>query len=239
MNNTNTAVTVREPKAVVSMGNRGVQFRDIESLYRFATAVSQSGFAPKGMEKPEAIVVAIQMGLEVGLTPMAALQNIAVINGRPTVWGDAQMAIARGTGEMEEFEEWFEADGKRIDRNPAAFTDSVSAVCRMKRKGYASAESAFSVADAKRAGLWGKAGPWSFYPQRMLKFRARSFLLRDLFGDALKGIDSGEEALDTSTARFENAKTVEGDVTFSATPEPQEEVHRITPPVEIIAEVAP
>lgn len=226
-----TAVATREQKAVVAMGNRGVEFRDIESLYRFAKAVSESGLAPKGIEKPEAIVVAIQMGLEVGLTPMAALQNIAVINGRPTVWGDAQLAIVRGTGELEEFDEWFEADGKRIDRNPVSFTDSVTAVCRVKRRGYPAAESSFSVADAKRAGLGDKPGPWKQYPARMLRARARAFALRDQFGDALKGILAAEE-IDSPEARFEKAKVVGSDVTFAAE-EPAETI-QITPAVELV-----
>lgn len=222
----------KKPAAVVAIGNRGVEFQNIESLYRFAQAVSTSGLAPNGLKTPEAIVVAIQMGLEVGLTPMAALQNIAVINGRPTVWGDAQLAIVRGTGELEEFDEWFEADEKRLSRSPAAFTDGVAAVCKVKRKGYAAAEFAFSVSDAKRAGLWDKAGPWKQYPARMLKARARGFLLRDQFGDALKGILCREEAEDSSENRFEKAKSVNTDVTFEAPAE--SEPVRIVQAVELV-----
>jgi hypothetical protein len=207
--NQQTAVIKQEPKAPVPVGARGIQIHDIEGLYRFATAVSKSGLAPKGIETPEAILVAVQMGLEVGLTPMAALQNIAVINGRPSVWGDAQLAIVRATGELEEFDEWYEVDGKRLDRNPAAYNDGVTAVCRLKRRNYPPAEFGFSISDAKRAGLFDKAGPWKQYPGRMLRFRARSFLLRDHFGDALKGLLSAEEAQDTSEARFTAAKQAE------------------------------
>ena len=66
-----------------------------------------------------------------------------------------------------------------------------------KRKGDAQAYSeTFTVADAKTAQLWGKAGPWSQYPARMLKFRARGFLLRDAFGDVLKGMKTAEEVRD-------------------------------------------
>ena len=168
----------------------------MDDLFRFAKAVSVSGLAPKGIESAEAIFVALEMGLEVGLPMMAALQNIAVINGRPTIWGDAQLAVVRGTGELTLFEEWYEDGGKRLARNPAAFTDTTTAVCRVQRHGYEAAETAFSVADAKRANLWGKAGPWSQYPARMLRFRARSFGLRDQFGDALRGLRTAEEVMD-------------------------------------------
>jgi hypothetical protein len=57
----------------------------------------------------------------------------------------------------------------------------------------------FSVSDAKRAGLWGKSGPWANYPERMLKYRARGFCLRDAFPDVLKGLITIEEANDYPT----------------------------------------
>lgn len=183
-------------KAPVAIGHRGIALSDYDGLVRFSIAVSKSGLAPKGIESPEAIAVAIQMGLEVGLTPMAALQNIAVINGRPSIWGDAQLAVVRATGELEQFEEWFEENGKRLARNPQTFNDMTAAVCLVKRAGQPAKESSFSVADAKRANLWGKSGPWTQYPTRMLMFRARSFGLRDTFGDALKGMRSAEEERD-------------------------------------------
>jgi hypothetical protein len=54
----------------------------------------------------------------------------------------------------------------------------------------------FTVADAKKAGLWGKTGPWTQYPKRMLQMRARGFALRDAFPDVLKGLVTAEEAQD-------------------------------------------
>jgi hypothetical protein len=190
-----TAVATASSRPQLAIA-RGVQITDIDGLWRFATAVAKSGLAPKGIQTPEAIFIAIEMGLEVGLPPMSALQNIAVINGRPSIWGDAQLAVCRGTGEVEEFVEWYEQGGKKLARNPTTFGDDTTAVCRVKRRGYEAAETAFSVADSKQAKLWGKEGPWSQYPGRMLRFRARSFALRDTFGDALKGLRAAEEVMD-------------------------------------------
>jgi hypothetical protein len=190
-------VPAQQPaKALVSIGQRGLQPSDMDQLWRAAQAVAKSGLAPKGIDTPEAVFVAMEMGLELGLPLMASLQNIAVVNGRPTLWGDSQLAVVRATGELEEFSEWYEVNGKRVPRNPSAFDDSTTAVCRVKRRGLEASESAFSVADAKRAQLWGKAGTWTQYPARMMRFRARSFALRDQFGDALRGLLSTEEAQD-------------------------------------------
>ena len=180
----------------VTIGSRGLAPVDLDGLWRVAQYVAASGLAPKGVDTPEAVFVAMEMGLELGLPLMASLQNIAVVNGRPTLWGDSQLAVVRSTGELEEFSEWYEVAGKRIARNPSTFDDSTAAVCRVKRRGMEATESAFSVADAKRAGLWNKAGTWTQYPARMMRFRARSFALRDQFGDALKGLLSTEEAGD-------------------------------------------
>jgi hypothetical protein len=175
-------------KAPINFGEQGVQLASLEDAFRFANAVAASGFAPRGMEKPEAILVAIQLGAELGLTPMSALQNIAVINGRPAIYGDAALALVRSSGLLEVFRE--EEIGE-------AGKDTQGVKVTAKRKGFDEASETFTVADAKLSKLWGKAGPWSDYPKRMLKFRARGFILRDLFGDVLKGLRTMEEVRDT------------------------------------------
>ena len=53
----------------------------------------------------------------------------------------------------------------------------MTAVCIAKRHGSTPVTARFSVMDAKRAGLWTKAGPWQTYPRRMLQMRARRGLV--------------------------------------------------------------
>jgi hypothetical protein len=179
-----------------SVSKTGIILANMDEIWRFAETVIASGMAPKGISNASAATITIQMGMELGLPPMAALQNIANINGRPSIWGDAMLGVVRSTGELEEFTEWYELNGTRLPRTPLEFPDALMAVCRIKRHGYDAIESSFSVADAKRAKLWGKQGPWTEYTARMLKFRARSFGLRDEFGDALRGLYSAEEQRD-------------------------------------------
>jgi hypothetical protein len=142
--------------------------------------------APQGLDKPEKAFVAIMHGLEVGLPPMQALQSIAVINGRPSIWGDGAIGLVRGSGLCEYVRE-------RIDGSD----DERVAVCEAKRKNETEPViGRFSVAQAKRAGLWTKAGPWKDYPERMLQMRARAFALRDGFADVLRGLHIAEEIAD-------------------------------------------
>lgn len=184
-------------KPPVALGQRGIIISSLDELWRFATAVAKSGLAPKGMERPETVLVAIQLGLELGLSPMSSLQNIGVINGRPGVYGDAAKALVEDSGLLEEFDEWLEtAPGKHVDELPQPIPDTAAAVCYSKRRGRKPKTTRFSVAAAKRAGLWGKSGPWTQYPDRMLTFRARGFNLRDNFADVLKGLRTYEEIRD-------------------------------------------
>jgi hypothetical protein len=149
--------------------------------------LASSSMVPKAYQgKPQDILVCVQWGYEMGLAPMQALQNIAVINGKPSVYGDAMMALVQASAVCEDVEEYFENEG----------TPNPVAVCIAKRKNRKPVVAKFSVEDAKRAGLWAKQGPWSAYPKRMMQMRARGFALRDAFPDVLKGLISAEEAQD-------------------------------------------
>jgi hypothetical protein len=168
----------------------GLALQSFDDAFRFSKMVASSEFAPKDFRgKPESCMLAIQHGSEVGLSPMQSLQSIAVINGRPTIWGDAALALVQSSPVCEYVREYTEGEG-----------DGLVAVCEAKRKGYpAPTVVRFSVADAKKAGLWGKSGPWSQYSSRMLTLRARGFALRNAFADALRGLITAEEAQDYPT----------------------------------------
>lgn len=142
---------------------------------------------PKGLETATQIVVAMQLGAELGLQPLTSLQNIAVINGRPSLWGDAMLAVCRASGLFMEADFLEETVGEG---------DTLTAVCTVRRNGGNKTVRRFSVAMAKRAGLWGRQGPWQQYPERMLQMRARSYALRDAFSDVLKGLLTAEEVRD-------------------------------------------
>jgi hypothetical protein len=153
-----------------------------EQALTFANYLADSDMVPKNFHgKPGDCLIAMQWGMEVGLKPLQALQNIAVINGRPSLWGDAIIALVRSSPLCEYVME--------------SQTDAV-ATCRVKRRGEAEEVRTFSMEDAKKAGLTGKTGPWTQYPKRMMQMRARAFAMRDVFPDVLKGLHSAEESMD-------------------------------------------
>lgn len=164
--------------------------KTFEETERYAKYVRASQTCPRTKDGPwsEAdIFIAIQTGLELGVPPMQAMSGIAIINGRPTLWGDLALAVVLRSGGVED---WYERPMKEALAKGEGYF-------KIKRAGRATpTEVYFSVKDAQTANLWGKQGPWTQYPGRMLQMRARAFALRDCFPDALKGIPITEEAKD-------------------------------------------
>jgi hypothetical protein len=157
----------------------------------FSKLLAQSSMVPTAYKgKPADILVAVQWGAELGLAPLQAMQNIALINGKPSVYGDAALGLVKASAVCSDVEEYLEGEGQ-----------TMVATCIATRKNCKPVIAKFSVADAKAAGLWNKSGPWTQYPKRMLQMRARGFALRDAFPDVLKGLITAEEAQDYPTPK--------------------------------------
>lgn len=156
-----------------------------EQNYRLAAWLYDTGLAPKGFGNAGQVMVAISMGAAVGLDPMSSVRAIAVVNGRPSIWGDAMVALIQGSGVLEWQKTEWAGEGETL-------------TCRvtMKRKGQVEPYvGEFSWADAKKAGLASK-DTYRQYGKRMLLNRARSYAGRDGFADLLNGLSVAEESMD-------------------------------------------
>lgn len=159
--------------------------QSFEQALTFSQYLADSEMVPKQFRgKPGDCLVAMQWGNEVNLKPLQALQSIAVINGKPGIYGDAGKAILLSHGCIIE-----EDDMAVVERNGFAR-------CRITRPGRPPVERTFSVEDAQRAGLWGKDGPWRSYPSRQMAWRAFWFAARDAAADLLRGLAGVEEIAD-------------------------------------------
>lgn len=188
-----------------------------------AKTLASSQLIPKAFQqRPGDVFVAMMWSHSLGIPIVQGLQGIAVINGKPSLYGDALLAVCMGSGQMADIEETVTGNA-----------DNLTATCKVTRRGKPTpVVSTFSMADARAAGLLGKPGPWKQYTSRMLKMRARAFALRDAFPDVLSGIASAEEMQD-----------VEGTATEKATENITEQVakmprRRSKPPVQAPKEVA-
>lgn len=167
---------------------KAVELQNIGNAFALAELVVKAGFAPKG-STVESAVVAMIHGSKLGLDPLSAVQGIAVVNGRPTLWGDQLAAAVKGSSVY---------GGEKVEYFNTKDSENYGVKFTTWRKGHEDelTVETFSVADAKRAGLWGKPGPWTQYPKRMLFHRARAFAYRDCFPDALAGMRFREEEMD-------------------------------------------
>lgn len=160
-----------------------------------AKTLASSQLIPKAFQqRPGDVFVAMMWSHSLGIPIVQGLQGIAVINGKPSLYGDALLAVCMGSGQMADIEETVTGNA-----------DNLTATCKVTRRGKPTpVVSTFSMADARAAGLLGKPGPWKQYTSRMLKMRARAFALRDAFPDVLSGIASAEEMQDVEGTATEN-----------------------------------
>jgi hypothetical protein len=174
----------RPGTSLIRVGRTGIIISSMEELWRFSVCVWRAGMVPKGFKNIEAVVTAIQYGMELGIPPMSSLRCVAVINGMPKLWGDGLLGVCTRSPVFDHssFKEWIEGEGM----------DAV-ACCSVRRLPAGQVITrCFSMQDAKVAGLLAKDGPWQTYPMRMLQLRARAFALRDAFPDLLFGVQVAE-----------------------------------------------
>lgn len=173
--------------------------QSFDEAYRVAQVLAASGMTPKDINTPEKVMVAIMAGAEIGMAPFQAVQSFAIINGRPTLWGDGMMGVVRAQGVK--VKEYFSEDG-------------TTAWCEVTRPSGEQIVRSFSEDDAKAAGLWNKQGPWTTYRKRMMQMRARAWALRDGCADMLRGIHMAEEAQDVEIIANEPVNSYAEDDSF-------------------------
>lgn len=174
---------------------------------KVAETLAKSDMVPKDYRgKPDNVLVAMEMGYQLGLPVAQCLQDIAVINGRPALWGDGLLALALSHPECEYINEEPMYDGGIV----------LGYTCAVKRKGHPEHKKSFTLQQAKQAGLLGKPGPWIQYTERMLQMRAR-VAIKDKFADALRGFKVVE------IDEYDDATIIQGEVINTEKPITQTE----------------
>ena len=159
--------------------------QNMTEAMEMAKLMADSDLMPKDYKgKPANVLVAVQMGSEIGLGPMASVQNIAVMNGKPSLYGDAGKALLLSQGCIIE------------EDDIAVVKTHGRGRCKITRPGRPPVERTFSLENAKTAGLLGKEGPWRTYPERQLAWRAFWYAARDAAADILRGLSGAEEIRD-------------------------------------------
>lgn len=179
-------------KGVTTFGESGFEIKNTDDLDRWCRAILASDMAPYGIvgkcDQPTALArlkIAVDFGASVGFTRHQSLQYVYVVNNRPCVWGDGILALCFKHGAINESPK-IEYEGLAPDGTVGAET---VCVCKMRRKGEPDyVEIRYGMADAKKAGLSGKAGSWSTNPKDMLRRKCIARGASIVAADALAGI---------------------------------------------------
>jgi len=198
--------------------------KDLGEALKLAEMMAASDLVPKDYKgKPGNCLIGMQFGAELGLPPMQAVQNIAVINGKPGLYGDIGKGLLLGRG-------------FKIEERDTAETKAKSAAwCRITRPDGQVTERTFTIDDAKTAGLWGKQGPWTTNPHRQMAWRAFWFAARDIASDVLKGLGGVEELQDYKMNAVETS-AFEAPTRLSETKAAPEETKEPTPETPVVDE---
>lgn len=173
-----------------------------EMAQRQATALSQSDFVPQAFKgKVANCLVALEIAHRTGSSPMAVMQNLNVIHGKPTWSAQYIIGVINSCGRFEKLcytireKGEVEAGSKKV-KNLECF-----AYATEKKTGEVVKGPLISIEMAIKEGWYTKAGSkWPSMPELMLQYRAATFFGRLYCADLLLGMKSEDEARDVGPA---------------------------------------
>jgi hypothetical protein len=193
---------------------KGLKIVDIDQAYRMAKYVAASGMVPYNLNTPEKVLVAAQTGMEAGLTFMAAVKSVYVIQGAPAWYSKAAKGLVLSKGICSNWQEFVTGEG-----------DDRKAVVNSVRKGLeGSKQTEFSIKDAKRmqllrvkdgvlegkgkGGAWKSNATWVKSTDEMLLNRAIGRHCSTWYPDVLMGISIVEEIEDENWQNYSSDEPV-------------------------------
>ncbi len=164
-----------------------------QAMREQAKALVSSKFLPKAVDTPEKAIAVMMTGRELGIGPMQALRCVHIIDGKPTLAAEliAALVLRRVPGAVLEVAE----------------STNERCVVIAARPGRPERPFAFTIEDAKAAGITGKDN-WKKYPRAMLRSRAITEAARAVFPDATLGVYDPDELGAVTNDRGEIVTTV-------------------------------
>ena len=162
---------------------------------REAAMYAKSNMVPKEYRGNIAdATIAVRLAHRVGADPLTTMQNLHVINGRPSWSAQFLIAVFNATGRFDPIS--FEFFG-----NEGSDEWGCEAVSADKRTGKELRSTRITIKMAKAEGWLSKSGSkWKTMPSQMMRYRAAAFLIRTVAPEISHGLLSAEEAEDIDHA---------------------------------------
>jgi hypothetical protein len=186
-----TELTQYNSQSIQQSNSAFSSITNFESAQRMAMALCSSDLVPetyRGKDKIGNALIALEMSQRIGASPLAVMQNLNIIHGRPA-WSSSFIIAAlntcgrfsplrfrvEGTGESQICVAWaYDKSGGEVLEGPQA-----------------------SIAMAKAEVWYQKNGSkWKTMPDLMLRYRAAAFFGRLYAPDVLNGMHTADEVED-------------------------------------------
>lgn len=161
--------------------------------FRTARMLSTSAMVPSAYKNsPENCLVAIDIANRMGVSPLMVMQNLYVVQGKPSWSGSFCAAAVNGSGRFSPLE--FVFVGEEGTPSHGCF-----ARARRLSNGAVCVSETVTMQMAKSEGWLNKGGSkWQTMPKQMMMYRAAAFFARVHCSDILMGLPTYEEVQDTT-----------------------------------------
>lgn len=173
--------------------------QSFEDAQRMSTALAASSLVPDTYQGNKAnCMIALEMSQRIGASPMAVMQNLHIIHGRPSWSSQFVIAALNSCGRFSALR--FRVTGTGDDETCVAWATD--------RSGEVLEGPPVSIGMAKAEGWYSKNGSkWKTMPQLMLRYRAAKFFGNLYAPDVLMGMHTADEVEDfgdTGPIRVQN-----------------------------------
>jgi len=163
-------------------------------LQEMAEMLSKSTIVPITYQnRPENCFIALDMASRMGVSPLVVMQNLYVIQGKPSFSGSAIASMVRSNPNYRNVELHYVGEPNSDSWGAYVTAENI-------RNGKTLKGSTVTISIAKREGWYQKSGSkWQTIPELMLAYRAYTWFGRVHCPEIMMGLQTTEEVYDVVT----------------------------------------
>lgn len=163
----------------------------LNQIFKLSNIYSGSSMVPDNYRgKPDNCFVALELASRMDVSPVLVMQNLYIVQGKPSWAGQACKALIDGSGKFRESE--YIMTGSFEDGSRGCYLQAVNSKTGKLVKG-----TEITLKMARDEGWMNKNGSkWKTMPEQMLKYRAAAFFARTECPEVLMGFQTAEETED-------------------------------------------
>lgn len=206
----NQELTIQTPEAdlipaapVPQAQNLLMNTKALAMINRLAERYANSSMVPDTYKgKPDNCFVALELASRMDVSPVLVMQNLYIVQGKPSWAGQACKALIDGSGKFRDSE--YVMTGSMDDGSRGCFLQAVNTRTGKTIRG---TEITLKMA-ADEGWLDKKGSKWKTMPEQMLKYRAAAFFARTECPEVLMGFQTADETTDVYGAETPPAEKV-------------------------------